>query len=86
MTHRSEKPSGSEPYKWEIRRNDEGRTVYALVVQGYRTAVGGVIDYSPGFPPYKINMIYPFTTEWAEDLEEAKQRVHSLFISWLLRK
>lgn len=75
-----------EPYVWETRVNDDGRRVYAMKVKGYRIAVGAVIDYSPGTPPYKINMVYPMTTEWEFDLEAAKERVVSLFFLWLMNR
>lgn len=73
--------------QWEIGKSDDGRTVYRCVVKGYDIPVGGVIDYTPGWPPYKVVMTLPAVEpEWSDTLESAKGRVITIFCKWLMEK
>lgn len=72
--------------EWEMRVSDEGRTIYALRTPLFSFPVGGVTDFWPSRPRYRIHVVVPPTTEWADDLDEAKGRLISLFCTFLLNR
>lgn len=72
---------------WKCITRPGAAPIYQCWLPDSAVPIGGVVDYTPATPPYLICMVIPPRREWSKDdatLDEAKQRVVSIYIQWKL--